>query len=41
MWEEIIEVDYVLERQGLCIAIEMKSGRRTTNNGIVPSPTCR
>ena len=28
------EVDYVLERQGQCIAIEVKSGRRTTNKGI-------
>lgn len=28
------EVDYVLERQGRTIAIEVKSGRRTTNKGI-------
>ena len=28
------EVDYVLERQGQCMAIEVKSGRRTTNTGI-------
>ena len=28
------EVDFVLEYNHRCIAIEVKSGRRTTNNGI-------
>lgn len=28
------EVDFILERNRKCIAIEVKSGRRTTNKGI-------
>ena len=28
------EVDFVLHRRGKTIAIEVKSGRRTTNNGL-------
>lgn len=28
------EVDFIIERNRCCIAIEVKSGRRTTNNGI-------
>lgn len=28
------EVDFVIERNRKCIAIEVKSGRRTTNNGV-------
>lgn len=34
-WREASnEVDYILERRGETIAIEVKSGRRTTNKGI-------
>ena len=28
------EVDFIIEHNSKCIAIEVKSGRRTTNNGI-------
>jgi predicted AAA+ superfamily ATPase len=28
------EVDFVIERNHKCIAIEVKSGRRTTNSGV-------
>ena len=28
------EVDFIIEYNSKCIAIEVKSGRRTTNNGI-------
>ena len=28
------EVDFILERRGETIAIEVKSGRRTTNKGL-------
>ena len=34
-WREAAnEVDYILERQGETIAIEVKSGHRTTNKGL-------
>ena len=29
------EVDFVIEHNRQCIAIEVKSGRRTMNNGLV------
>ena len=32
--EDNYEVDFVLEKKGVLIAIEVKSGRRTTNEGI-------
>lgn len=32
--EDNYEVDFVLEKRGVLIAIEVKSGRRTTNEGI-------